>query len=110
MRVRTAFTGMLPAAIERFEALLTAVAALAPVIISGYNVAAENDSFAHWGAACRIQCADMAALKTAAEELGIVWLSDDGDMAYTARLTIDDFRTFRVNGNLELMPEDEGVI
>ena len=49
----------------------------------------------------------MTLLKNKAEELGITWLSDDGYMAYTNGLDIDDFKTYRVNGNLELMPEEE---
>jgi hypothetical protein len=51
----------------------------------------------------------MEALKTEAEDLLILWLSDDGDMAYTNGLSIDDFQTYRVNGNLELTPEKEGM-
>ena len=57
--------------------------------------------------ACRITANDMVALKTKAEALGITWLSDDGDMAYTNGLTINDFKTFRVNRDLILTPEEE---
>ena len=107
--IRKEFTGMLPGAIEKFEELLTAVAELNPVVLSGYDASAEKDSFAYWGCGCRIQANDMEALRTEAEALGITWLSDAGDMAYTNGLTIDEFKTFRVNGSLELTPEKEGV-
>jgi hypothetical protein len=107
--IRKEFTGMLPAAIEKFEELLEKVADLEPAIHKGYDASADKNSFFHWGVACRIQCEDMEALKAEAETLGITWLSDDGDVAYTNGLTIADFQTFRVNGNLELMPEREGM-
>lgn len=106
---RSEFTGMLPGAIAKFEELLAvpAVAAAAPVIAKGYDVTAGKDSFFYWGAACRITCNDMDSLAGAAALMGITWLSNDGDMAYTNGLTIDDFKTYRVNGNLELTPEKE---
>jgi hypothetical protein len=105
--IRQEFTGMLPAAINTFEELLDAVAELNPRIEKGYDPAAGRDSFFYWGAACRITCDDMPALQSEAKTLGITWLSDDGDMAYTNGLDINDFKTYRVNGNLELMPEQE---
>ena len=109
MAIREKFTGMLPAAIKKFEELLTAAAALSPAIVRGYDVTAGKDSFFYWGAACRITVApdDMDDLRAAAEALGITWLTDDGDMAYTNGLTIDDFKTYWVNGDLELIPEKE---
>ena len=107
MEIRTEFTGMLPGAIAKFETLLANTAALNPAVAKGYDSTAGEDSFFSWGAACRITSDDMPALKIAAESLGITWLSDDGDMAYTGGMTIDDFKTYRVNGNLELMPEEE---
>jgi len=105
MTIRAEFTGMLPAAIEKFEQLLSSFAGAA--VVKGYNSAAGPDSFFYWGAACRMEAGNMAALKSAAQAIGITWLSDDGDMAYTNGLTIDDFKTYRVSGNLELMPEGE---
>ena len=105
--IRTEFTGMLPGAIGKFEKLMSTVSELNPYVKWGYDSAAGKDSFFYWGAACRIQCDKMTTLKTKAKAIGITWLSDDGDMAYTNGLTIDDFKTFRVNGNLELMPEKE---
>ena len=107
MMIRQEFTGMLPAAIDKFEELLQAVAELNPKVEKGYDSTAGKDSYFYWGAACRITCDNMTLLKNKAEELGITWLSDDGYMAYTNGLDIDDFKTYRVNGNLELMPEQE---
>ena len=108
MAIKQEFTGMLPGAIAKFEELLTKVAALNPVVAKGYDSAAGKDSFFAWGAACRITVApdDMDDLEAAAEELGIIWLGD-GDMAYTNGLTIEDFKTYRVNADLELTPEKE---
>jgi hypothetical protein len=110
MTIRKEFTGMLPAAIQKFDALLAAVAGLNPVVVKGYDVTQGKDSFFYWGAACQITVApdDMDELKAEAEGLGITWLSDNGDMAYTNGLTIEDFKTYRVNGDLELTPEKEG--
>ena len=108
MTTRKEFTGMLPGAITKFEALLAEVAALNPVIVKGYDVTQGKDSFYYWGVACRITVApdDMDDLEAAAEELGITWLGD-GDMAYTNGLIIEDFKTYRVNGDVELTPESE---
>ena len=109
MTIRREFTGMLPGAIQKFEELLAAVAGLNPVVVKGYDVTQGKDSFFYWGAACQITVApdDMDELKAEAEGLGITWLSDNGDMAYTNGLTIEDFKTYRVNGDLELTPERE---
>lgn len=107
--IRTELTGMLPAVIKKTEELLAAAATLSPQVVKGYDSTAAKDSFAYWGAACRIQCVDMKTLKEAAENLGFSWLSDDGDLAYTNGLSIDDFQTYRVNGDLELTPEKEEV-
>jgi len=108
MTIRKEFTGMLSVAILQFEELLAEVADLNPVVVKGYDVAEGKDSFFYWGAACRITVApdDMGKLEAEAERLGIAWLGD-GDMAFTNGLTIEDFKTYRVNGNLELMPEQE---
>ena len=109
MRIRHEFTGMLPAAIEKFEKLLVDVdvAKLSPIVAKGYDSWAGLNSFFYWGAACQIQCAQMSQLKKKAKALGITWLSNDGDMAYISGLTILDFQTYRVNGALELTPEKE---
>jgi hypothetical protein len=110
MAIRQEFTGMLADAIQKFEELLVVAAELNPVVVKGYDVMQGKDSFFYWGAACRITVApdDMDELKVGAEGRGIMWLSDNGDMAYTNGLTIDDFKTYRVNGDLELTPEKEG--
>ena len=109
MTIRKEFTGMLPGAIQKFEELLAAVDGLNPVIVKGYDVTQGKDSFFYWGVACRITVApdDQDELQAEAEALGITWLSDNGDMAYTNGLTIEDFKTYRVNGDLELTPEKE---
>jgi hypothetical protein len=93
----------------KFEALLAEVAALNPVIVKGYDVTQGKDSFYYWGVACQITVApdDMDELQSEAEALGITWLSDNGDMAFTNGLTIEDFKTYRVNGDVELTPEQE---
>lgn len=105
--IKKEFTGMLPAAIGKFQKLLATASNLSPVVEKGYDSDAGQDSFFAWGCACRIAANDMVALETKAEAIGIAWLSDDGDMAYTNGLTINDFKTFRVNGNLELTLEEE---
>jgi len=109
MTIRKEFTGMLPGAISKFEELLAEVAALNPVIVKGYDVTQGKDSFYYWGVACQITVApdDMDELQSEAEALGITWLSDNGDMAFTNGLTIEDFKTYRVNGDVELTPEQE---
>ena len=107
MTIRTEFTGMLPAAITKFEELMSAAAELNPVVKKGYDSSAGKDNLFYWGAAVRIQADDMGVLEALADDLGITWLSDDGDMAATNGLTIADFKTYRVNGDLELTPEKE---
>ena len=108
MTIRKEFTGMLPGAIQKFEELLTAVAELNPVVAKGYDVTQGKDSFFYWGAACQITVApdDMDELQAEAEALGITWLGA-GMMAFTNGLTIEDFKTYPVNGDLELTPERE---
>jgi len=111
MEIRKEFTGMLPAAILKFEELIAAAEKedLSPIVERGFDSTAGLDSFFAWGCACRITASDMPALKAFAEALKITWLSDDGDIAYTNGRTIKTFKTFRVNGNLELMPEEEEI-
>ena len=106
--MRQEFTGMLPAAIDKFESLLTQATAkeLNPVITKGYDVTQGKDSYFYWGCACSIQCDDALQLEIDAENLGIECLGNSS-YAYTNGLDIDDFKTYRVNGNLELMQEQE---
>ncbi len=107
MDLRKEFTGMLQASIDKFEELLKEVENLNPKVVKGYDSYAPKDNFFYWGCACRITCSDMKKLKEKAESLGIVWLSDDGDMAYTKGLQINDFRTYRVSGELKLKPVEQ---
>jgi hypothetical protein len=106
--MRSEFTGLLPAAINKFEELMTGILGLSPEILRGYDISGGRDDLFFWGCACQIRCNDTAALKAAAESIGITWLNE-GAMAYTKSLTIDDFKTCRVTGNLELMPEEEPI-
>ena len=106
MAIRLEFNGMLPAAISKFEELLDAAKDLNPKIIKGYDSTAGKDSYFYWGCACQITCSDMGALKVFAESLDILWADDDsGQMAFTNNLDINDFKTYRVNGQLELTEE-----
>lgn len=106
-RIRTELTGMLPVVIDKIEILLKSLAALSPQVVRGYDATAEKTSFFYWGVAVRIECADMAAMKTQAEEAGFTWLSVDGDIAYRGGRSIVDFQSYRVNGWLELISEEE---
>lgn len=107
--MRKEFTGMLNGAIDKFDELLETSSELNPVIIKGYDVTQGKDSFYSWGVACQITVApdDMIKLRKNAEELGITWLSDNGDMAYLNGLTIEDFKTYRVNGAVELQEAEK---
>jgi hypothetical protein len=106
LEIRKEFTGMLQAAIDKFEDLLILAEALNPIVIKGYDSSQGDNSFFFWGCACQITCTDMPQLKTLAESFDILWADDDsGCMAYTNGLDINDFKTYRVNSNLELMPE-----
>ena len=109
MMIRKEFTGMLPAAIEIFNQLIEKANGLNPHVLRGYDCQAGKESFFYWGAAAQITCENMKKLRSAAEKLGVVWLDDDGSMACAGGLTIEDFKTYRVNGALQLMPEKEEV-
>lgn len=103
MSIRKEFTGMLPAAIQKFEELMEIAEELNPQITKGYDSTAGIDSYFYWGCACQITCSDMVELKDLAESIGIIWADDNsGQMAYTNGLDINDFKTYRVNGQLEL--------
>lgn len=109
MTIRQEFNGMLPGAIVKFESLMLSVSGLNPVIAKGYDCSAGRDSFFAWGCAAQITCDNMTTLRSEAEAIGITWLDDNGSMTYTNGLDIEDFQTYRVNGNLELMPAEEGM-
>ena len=105
--IRKEFTGMLQAAIDKFEELIGLSSQLNPVILKGYDPSQGEESFFFWGCACQITCDDMQQLKDLAESLDILWAIDDsGCMAYTKGLTIEDFKTYRVNGDLELKTDN----
>jgi len=95
---------MLPAAIEKFEALLENIPDAR--VVRGYNVDEGKDSFFSWGCACQMLAPDMKKLKAEAEKLDITWLGK-GNMVYKEERTIADFKTFRVNSRLKLVSEKE---
>ncbi|HOS77532.1 MAG TPA: hypothetical protein PLL15_05775 [Syntrophales bacterium] len=109
--MRSEFTGMLPGAIEKFEALHTALATagLNPRITGGYAGHGDDDDLRTWGVVCNITCDDMDALSDEAANLGIV-IQEDGSLAYTNGLTLDDFKTYRVQADLTLAPEQQEVL
>jgi hypothetical protein len=104
------FTGMLPAAIEKFDSLMDTLTALglSPRVTQGFNGTGGEADLRTWGVVCNMSCADMGALATEAAALGIT-VQEDGSLAYTAGLAIDDFKTRRVDGTLTLQPENEEV-
>lgn len=105
--LRKEFTGMLYGSINKFEELLESVSNLNPVVIKGYDSYAGEDNYFTYGCACQIICSDMNELKTKAEELGIIWGSNnDGVMAYTNGYDIDDFKASKLDGSLNLKEEE----
>ena len=105
--MRDEFTGMIPAAIVKFEALLDVVPGTR--VTKGFSGAGGENDLRTWGVVCDLSNADMETLINEAEKLGIEHLGN-GEFAYTGGLTIDDFKTYRVNGDLELIPEPEPEI
>jgi hypothetical protein len=99
--MRNEFTGMLPAAIEQFEKLLAAVPG--SKVVKGFSGADGENDLRSWGVVCDIS-GDVSKLEIEAEKLNILW---DGNVsfAYTNGLVIDDFKTYRVGGDLILLPE-----
>jgi len=89
------------------EEMKSAASDPVPRILKGYGTSEGKNSYFSWGVACRMKHADMKALRSEAEALGITWLTDDGDMAYTGGLLISDFKTFRVGGALKLTAATE---
>ena len=102
--MRDEFTGMLPGAIAQFEELMERVPGT--IVTRGFSGAGGENDLRTWGVVCNLSNPDMGALTAAAANLGITVL-EDGSFAYTNGLTIDDFKTYRVNGSLELMPDEE---
>ena len=108
--IRQEFTGMLPAAIDKFEQLLEASKNqnLDITVIKGFDGSQGQESYFCWGCAIQVICINLPALKALAESLGIIYQEDtsnSANLAYTNNLDINDFKTYRVNGNLELTPE-----
>jgi len=102
--MRDDFTGMLPGAIDKFEALLARLDGLNPKVIAGYQIHGDENDLRTWGVVCNIRCDDMDLLAKEAESLGII-IQEDSSLAYTNGLTIDDFKTNRVGADLTLMEE-----
>jgi hypothetical protein len=99
--MRDDFAGMLPGAIDKFEALLSRLDGLNPKVIAGYQIHGDENDLRTWGVVCNIKCDDMKKLADEAEDLDIV-IQDNGSLAYTNGLTIDDFKTNRVQADLTL--------
>ena len=103
--MRDEFTGMLPGAIVKFEELMERLEGLNPKIQAGYGIHGDENDLRSWGVVCNIKCDDAELLAQECADLGIT-IQEDGSLAYTNGLTIADFKTYRVNGQLELMEVD----
>ena len=105
MRVRyKELDGMLPAVIEVAQKLLDKYPDAK--VVRGYDCRAGADSLFAWGAACQISIPDKTALQVDASKDGAD-VDKKGILTYVAGRTIEDFKTFRVNGRLEMRdPED----
>ena len=103
--MREEFTGMLPGAIEKFEQLMTRLDGLNPKVVDAYASHKDENDLRTWGVVCNIVCDDAEQLTNAAADLGIT-IQADGSLAYTNELTIDDFKTYRVQADLTLAPEE----
>jgi hypothetical protein len=102
--MRDEFTGMLPGAIDKFEELLVRLDGRNPVVIAGYQIHGNENDLRTWGVVCNIRCDDMDLLAAEAEEMGIT-VQEDGSLAYTNGLTIENFKTNRVGADLTLLEE-----
>ena len=108
--MRAEFSGMIPAAVEKFEALFDAleVLELNPRVTAGYSAHGDESDLRSWGVVVTMACDDMAALADEAANLGIT-LQEDGSLAYTNGLALADFQTGRVGGDLTLNEETEVI-
>ena len=106
--MRAEFSGMLPAAVEKFEALFAAleVQELNPRVTAGYSAHGDESDLRSWGVVVSMACNDMDVLAKKAAELGIT-IQEDGSLAYTNGLALADFQTGRVGGDLTLNEETE---
>ena len=106
--MRNDFTGMIPAAIEKFEALFDALEAkgLKPQVTSQYSAHGGDDDLRTWGVVCGMACSDPAALATEAAKLKIN-IQPDGSLAFLEsevegkKLTIADFKTLEIGGDMK---------
>lgn len=105
--MRDEFAGMISTAIAKFEELLELVSDTE--IIKGFSGQGGEDDLRTWGVVCDLVNPDMNLLIEAAETLGIEHLGGN-TFAYTNNLTIDDFKTYRVNSDLVLMPLPPEII
>lgn len=108
--MRNEFTGMLPAAAAKFEALYDAleVLELNPRVTAGYSTHGDDSDLRTWGVVVSMACDDMDALADEAAELGIE-TQEDGSLAYTNGLTLADFQSGKVAGDLTLNTIDMEV-
>jgi len=108
--MRDEFSGMIPAAVAKFEALMDALELLElkPRVTAGYSAHDGADDLRSWGVVVSMACGDMAELADQAAELGII-LQDDGSLAYTNGLTLTDFQTGRVGADLTINTELEVI-
>jgi hypothetical protein len=101
--------GLLPAVIVKIAELFKAIQILKPIIVRGYDSYAPKDSYHYWGCVVDIECTDYVQLRKAAKLIGFTWTDvkcpHSGHLEFTNELTIKDFQTFRVNGDLKLVEE-----
>ena len=104
--MRPEFSGMLPGAVAKFETLMTRLAKYNPRVTDAYASHGDDNDLRTWGVVCDITCDDMDKLLEEAASLGIT-IQQDGSLAYVNGLTIDDFKTYRVQADLTLAEEEE---
>ena len=106
--MRDEFSGMIPAAVAKFEALMDALDLLElnPRVTAGYSAHGDASDLRSWGVVVTMTCDDMAELADQAAELGIT-LQENGSLAYTNGLTLADFQTGRIGADLTINTELE---
>ena len=104
-------TGMLPFVIRKIVQLGKDLQAQGVKfsLVRGYDAESSKDGFHYWGCGVDIECTDYVQLRKAAKSIGFTWTdvkcSHSGHLEFTNELTIKDFQTFRVNGDLKLVEE-----
>ena len=101
--MRDEFTGMLPAVIVKFEELMARLPN--PKIQAGYGIHGDENDLRSWGVVCNIKCDDAEVLVQECADLGIT-IQADGSLAYTNGMTLEDFKTYRVNGDLTMIEQE----